>query len=128
MLAKEKWIELLDRKKLEIIEKLTEAYIDAFNTRKCIAVELFDDGRVEFALFPSKEDMHGKYEYEDHILRIGEVDGEMAYLPDDFIPVDEDGKVNAEGITADQVIEMDGEDFAQEAYQETLRFLEGEQE
>lgn len=83
---------------------------------------------MEFAFFPSKEDMHGKYEYEDHVLRIGEVDGEMAYLPDDFIPVDEGGKVNAEGITADQVIEMDGEDFAQEAYQETLRFLEGEQE
>ena len=54
MLAKKKWIELLEQKKLEITEKLTEAYIDAFNTRKCIAVELFDDGRVEFAFFPDE--------------------------------------------------------------------------
>ena len=41
-------------------------------------------------------------------------------LPDDFIPIDEEETINKEGITIDDVLELDGEEWANFMFSEFI--------
>lgn len=121
-LTNEEWMTLIEKHKYEIESEMKEAYANAYYGRKCAGVDFFDDGRINTTYFPGAEDMRARYENEDHLIRVGDVNGEELSLPDGFY-IPEGETVNEEGVSEEEVIRLDAEEWARYMIEETISFL-----
>lgn len=116
-MTKKDWIRLAEEKESEIKSAMKNAYIKAYRSNFAYHIDLCEDGKIDTWASCSESDYTEK-EKNLKAFCIGVVSN--VALPDDFIPIDEEATINKEGITIDDVLELDGEEWANFMFSEFI--------